>query len=75
MSSNEVVARLPCGISRRKVDAGVFVHIKAVGATAELGAVSAAGHGAITRRCRSSAISEGSAAVYKKQDERSGVET
>jgi hypothetical protein len=45
------------------------VKVKAIGATADLGGVPSAGHGAITRSCRSAAIGDGITAVLRTQRE------
>ena len=51
---------------QRKVRAGVIVQVESAGATTDLGDVSAADHGAITRRCRSAAVSKGGATIFEK---------
>jgi hypothetical protein len=49
----------------RKVGAGIVVHIKAVWAATNLGAVSRTDHGAITWVCRGAAIGDGGTAVFE----------
>jgi hypothetical protein len=55
------------GVSRGGAAAGIVVRIEAVGPTAGLGCVPAAGHRAITGRRRSTTISEGISAIFGKQ--------
>ena len=50
---------------RRKVGAGVIVQGEPAWATTDLGAVSAADHGAIARRSRSAAVSKGGATIFE----------
>jgi hypothetical protein len=52
--------------NRRKVGAGIVVHVKAIWATTKLGAISRADHRAITRGCRSAVIGDGGTAVFRK---------
>jgi hypothetical protein len=53
---------------------GVVVHVKAIGATTNLGAVSAANHGTITSGRWSTAIRESIGAIFEKQGEWASAE-
>jgi hypothetical protein len=63
------------GARLRKARSGVVVHVKAVGATTELGAVSAANHRTTTSSCWSATIGDCVPAIYKKQSEWTNVES
>jgi len=52
------------GASRGMTAAGEIVHIKAIGATTKLGAVSVANHRTITSRCWSAAIRESITTIF-----------